>query len=305
LTGGGVPHVFLAVYILCFAAGVTLIAVAIFAAVRYGSRTLRSFALLFFSSTLLMIVEALKTYESATRSDFGPGLHVFIAAVSIAANAGMGWLLPLVAFRLVGRETSAARRASHGVTAGLLGCLGGLKEYVAPLVLWNVDFIALLGLHVYGALILYRGLRHVADPWLKSLLRSVLIFISVFAPLSVVQLVLTDLPSGPQIVKSYPLEELAYYLGFVILILVYFSAYRFEASSGAVPGFSQESMQRYGISHREADIISMMAQGYSNGEIAKRLFISALTVKNHVYHIYQKTGAGNKVQLLNLMNSPK
>ena len=49
----------------------------------------------------------------------------------------------------------------------------------------------------------------------------------------------------------------------------------------------------------------MMARGFSNNAIAEKLFISTLTVKNHVYHIYQKTGAGNKVQLLNMINSSK
>ena len=64
-------------------------------------------------------------------------------------------------------------------------------------------------------------------------------------------------------------------------------------------------MRSHGISHRESDIIEMMARGFSNSAIAEKLFISTLTVKNHVYHIYQKTGAENKVQLLNIINSSK
>jgi DNA-binding CsgD family transcriptional regulator len=67
----------------------------------------------------------------------------------------------------------------------------------------------------------------------------------------------------------------------------------------------EDFVRRYGISHRESDIIEMMARGFSNSTIAEKLFISTLTVKNHVYHIYQKTGAGNKVQLLNLINTLK
>jgi DNA-binding CsgD family transcriptional regulator len=39
--------------------------------------------------------------------------------------------------------------------------------------------------------------------------------------------------------------------------------------------------------------------------IGERLYISAATVKNHIYHIYRKTGVVNKVQLLNLVNNPK
>ena len=47
----------------------------------------------------------------------------------------------------------------------------------------------------------------------------------------------------------------------------------------------------------------MMEKGYSNRKLAEALFISAQTVKNHVYHIYQKTGAENKVQLINLVRT--
>ena len=39
--------------------------------------------------------------------------------------------------------------------------------------------------------------------------------------------------------------------------------------------------------------------------IGEKLFISTTTVKNHIYHIYQKTGVTNKIQLINLINSPK
>jgi len=46
-----------------------------------------------------------------------------------------------------------------------------------------------------------------------------------------------------------------------------------------------------------------MERGYSNSKLADALFISTRTVKNHVYHIYQKTGVRNKVQLINLIRS--
>ena len=49
----------------------------------------------------------------------------------------------------------------------------------------------------------------------------------------------------------------------------------------------------------------MMIKGHSNRLIGEKLFISASTVKNHIYHIYQKTGVDNKIQLLNLLNPPK
>jgi DNA-binding NarL/FixJ family response regulator len=43
-----------------------------------------------------------------------------------------------------------------------------------------------------------------------------------------------------------------------------------------------------GLSAREVDVMDLIAQGLSNGEIARALFLSEKTVKNHVNHIYAK-----------------
>jgi DNA-binding CsgD family transcriptional regulator len=59
-----------------------------------------------------------------------------------------------------------------------------------------------------------------------------------------------------------------------------------------------------GISEREKEIIPLVASGLDNREIGKKLFISPKTVKNHMTNIYAKTGARNRVQLVNLLNRP-
>jgi DNA-binding CsgD family transcriptional regulator len=56
---------------------------------------------------------------------------------------------------------------------------------------------------------------------------------------------------------------------------------------------------RYGISPRECEIISLMIRGKSNREITEALFISQETVKKHIYNVYRKIGVKNRVQLVN------
>jgi len=46
-----------------------------------------------------------------------------------------------------------------------------------------------------------------------------------------------------------------------------------------------------GLSSREAEIMSLIAEGHSNGEIAAQLVLAEKTVKNHVNRIYAKLGA--------------
>ena len=51
-----------------------------------------------------------------------------------------------------------------------------------------------------------------------------------------------------------------------------------------------------GLTSREVEILRLVAEGLSNGEIARRLVISNATVKTHINHIFQKTGARDRAQ---------
>ncbi|MFO7629062.1 MAG: response regulator transcription factor [Prochlorococcaceae cyanobacterium] len=56
---------------------------------------------------------------------------------------------------------------------------------------------------------------------------------------------------------------------------------------------------RPGLSERELEIIERVAGGLTNQEIAGQLMISKRTVDNHVSNIFTKTGAKNRVALVN------
>jgi DNA-binding CsgD family transcriptional regulator len=56
---------------------------------------------------------------------------------------------------------------------------------------------------------------------------------------------------------------------------------------------------RADLSQRELEIIELVATGLTNQEIALKLMISKRTVDNHVSNIFTKTGARNRVALLN------
>jgi DNA-binding NarL/FixJ family response regulator len=50
------------------------------------------------------------------------------------------------------------------------------------------------------------------------------------------------------------------------------------------------------LTSREKEILSMIAKGYDNEEIANRLYIAKQTVKNYVSMIYCKLGVRDRVQ---------
>src|SRR5712691_8693521 len=51
-----------------------------------------------------------------------------------------------------------------------------------------------------------------------------------------------------------------------------------------------------GLTTREAEVITLLASGLSNTQIAQRLFVSNATVKTHINRIFAKTGARDRAQ---------
>ena len=50
------------------------------------------------------------------------------------------------------------------------------------------------------------------------------------------------------------------------------------------------------LSEREKEVLSLLAQGFTNTEIAKRLFLSNGTVRNYVSSIFTKIGVADRTQ---------
>jgi DNA-binding NarL/FixJ family response regulator len=74
---------------------------------------------------------------------------------------------------------------------------------------------------------------------------------------------------------------------------------RLVAAVTAQPPLAPESCTHplpAGLTAREAEVLTLLAAGLSNAEIAQRLFVSNATVKTHINRIFAKTGARNRAQ---------
>jgi DNA-binding NarL/FixJ family response regulator len=66
------------------------------------------------------------------------------------------------------------------------------------------------------------------------------------------------------------------------------------AASGTAPA-ARAPEPPDGLTQREAEILGLIAQGLTNGEIAERLFLSNHTIKTHINRIFAKTGSRDRV----------
>lgn len=72
--------------------------------------------------------------------------------------------------------------------------------------------------------------------------------------------------------------------------------------TSAPPALSAAAVRRafepFGLSDRQLEVLELALRGETRGAIAGRLFISELTVRNHLHAIYERVGVSGRRELL-------
>jgi DNA-binding CsgD family transcriptional regulator len=269
-------------------------------------RAYLSAAFLFGGGSLLLASDGVKMYASFTIGSPVPSVLFFALACTVVGTAMMTWAIPSLAFQLVNLPMPRGIHAVRVILFVLFQALGAVKElFPSPLP---------SALHGVSISIVYCGFagfvlanfNRLEDRLLRSLMRTMLYLLAGLLVLMIAQGVLEGVLDLPTSIKLSPLAQLIFQLTAGCTVMSFAVRY-FAAGTGQSPDdpVPQAFLSRFSISSREQDIIVLMLQGLGNREIGERLFISAQTVKNHVYNIYRKTGVANKVQLVNLLRSTR
>ncbi len=59
---------------------------------------------------------------------------------------------------------------------------------------------------------------------------------------------------------------------------------------------NEEEIKKLGLSRREIEVLQLMADGFSNNEIAEKLFVSENTVKTHSSRLFEKLDVKRRTQ---------
>lgn len=61
---------------------------------------------------------------------------------------------------------------------------------------------------------------------------------------------------------------------------------------------NEKVIRTLGLTQKEVEVLSLLAEGGSNADIANALFVSTSTVKTHLIHVYQKLEVGRRTEAI-------
>jgi DNA-binding CsgD family transcriptional regulator len=300
-----VLHIELALYVVTFSLGVTVLILCLMAYARYERLTFLDLSALICGILLLLIDGMVKTYDRTANAGLAVLSPVFHAVISGLGYGLLACMIPLFSHRVVLRPVPGWLMAVFcGISAGI-GGLAVLTELTSIPALTTVTSLAFVVVQVYGVFIIRTRLDGLTRPRLKAHMRAFTLIVMLGVLAISTERVVRILVVVPEWYRDFYFTDLVYVLsaGSVFLSYVFQDLFKVDVDSNSA--LTEPFAQKYGISPRESQIVSMMIKGYSNRRIGEELFISSITVKNHIYHIYQKTGVGNKVQLMNLVKPTK
>lgn len=164
---------------------------------------------------------------------------------------------------------------------------------------WNLIDPILVGLAIAAFGLILRSPLQPGEPaFLKPLLKAYSLCALIFAPLGIIEYGVSY--SGLFGIKDFSVDYLFYFFWNLASMSVAIRLFRLDSSSGpSLNSVPSERIQALGLSPRETEMAIMIARGLSNKEIAVELFISPATVRTHIYNLYRKVDAGNRVELIN------
>lgn len=68
------------------------------------------------------------------------------------------------------------------------------------------------------------------------------------------------------------------------------------------PTDETSALERYGLTHREREVLELVAEGRTDRQIGETLFISHRTVERHVSNLLPKLGAATRGEAVAIMH---
>jgi DNA-binding CsgD family transcriptional regulator len=240
-----------------------------------------------------------------------PAKEILIGALLILGLLKLGWVysFELLALSLLDRANPAGMKSVFGAAGGLLLLVAGAawapffpeQRFAFISTTFAVlEYVVIVAVIATAVWLIYTA-RRCGDIRTRKAVRALGTIYFVLFSGSLMLLVVT----GNQAPGHHETSGWANVLGLLLFnpalyIWARKSADIFRGEPLTEICYQPDLVLKYGISGREFEIIALICRGKTNQEIADELCISAQTVKDHNYNIFQKTGVKNRTQLARL-----
>ena len=299
-------HIFFFVLIISFALGMGVLFLFFTLNQKYRQPVLHYFLTVLFCLGFAIFSDLFTFYISLVLNDFPDTLQSLITASSIVYHLSMGGLvytLPQLVGELIGQPVSNRCR-SILLALMLLYPVGVIAYFITQQEVFATIGDGLLMVIITHSLykLFPRG-RKDENIHLRKIANVMLILLGLFLPLFSLEILFEPLLIGlERLFFDVSVFLLLFYLIWNITNAAFIYQQFSQAFEPRTPALSTSRMADFSLSKREQEIAVLVADGASNKEIAAKLNISAMTVKNHIYNIYKKTDANSRVDLVNILS---
>jgi DNA-binding CsgD family transcriptional regulator len=220
-------------------------------------------------------------------------------AIAVALYGGL--------LKLMLRSPGIPQTAAWILTAFVIGVQAGrvlVLLLASPETAASIRAPAVALISVYLLLLgwmLYRSAALQPHELMALLLRRLATLTLIFAPASTLFYIISYRFAG--IARLHISLDYIYFSVWSLITITVFLRYLTSPTALIEEGkISEAFISVHNITKREAEIVQLISLGLSNQEIADRLYVSLTTVRTHIYHIFQKTGATSRVHLLRMVS---
>jgi DNA-binding CsgD family transcriptional regulator len=292
-------------HVACLCAGSIAITLSFMLFARDRSTLVRFYLVFIISLFLLMVFLSINFFFRLTAKAGVATLYRVFLALFMLDLTFMVYFIPFFADWIVDLPWQRASHLSFLVLSLVYFILSLTFLFFLPnnVLAYSALVVIFTGMLIYTIARILGWRSRIKSGLAKNLCLGFCVLSAAFCPIIVVDACMAyarDSGPGEAVfgVWVFPI----YFLWFNILALVYLIAYFVQLPrDGRGSVLRPDDLQRYKITEREAEIISLLREGLTHGEISQRLCISVHTVNNHVANIYSKVGARNRVNLLRIL----
>ena len=247
------------------------------------------FGLVLGSAMGMLLLDLLAAYLVATAVESPRWLRVVAESVHAVAELIHFYAMVRLAYAIVRmavpRTIATVQTALVVVYAAAIAYLGVSRSS------FSADHVALGIAHLAAVSIVVHHRRRIAANLWRVIVRFAVV-IAVCAPLIGIS-IYTGLA------RRLPLGDMAFqsFYGLIAIGMLNWYAIRYYFPRRCPDGHGCAEELGESLSRREEEVAELAGKGYTNKEIAALLHISPRTVTNHLYHVYQKLGVRNRVEL--------